>query len=168
MSKYIIELPDYVNYVTGCQYENGEIMKQTHFPVSCLTPYTDTDRGAIENEVWEFVRCIMGMNANKYRECFDIDDIAEDDFACKYSYQEAKKVYEKWKKEKEKIHVGDEVWIMEEAQNGVVTNTTDSGFLTIIDEDGNSIHCYDENVVKTNRHYSEVGKLLEQMRRRKQ
>jgi len=166
MAKYIIELPDYVNYVTGCQYENGEIMKETHFPVSCLTPYTNLDREAIEDEVWEFVRRIIGMSEDKYCECFDIDNIAEDDFASKYSYQEAKKVYEEWKKEK--IHVGDEVWIMEVGQNGVVTSTTDSGFLTIIDEDGDSTHCYDEDVVKTNRHYSEVEKILEQMRRRKQ
>ena len=164
MAKYIIELPDYVNYIRGCQYENGEIMKETpHFPVSCLTSYTDLDREAIEDEVWEFVRSIIGMPEDKYCECFDIDDIADDDFACKYSYQEAKKVYEEWKKEK--IHVGDEVWIMEEAQNGVVTSTTDSGFLTIIDEDGDSILRYDDDVVKTNRHYPEVEKLLKQMRR---
>ena len=70
-----------------------------------------------------------------------------------------------WKKEKEKIDVGDEVWIMEEAQNGVVTSTTDSGFLTIIDEDGDSRLRYDYDVVKTNRHYPEVEKLLKQMRR---
>lgn len=165
MAKYIIELPDYVNYVTGCQYENGEIMKETHFPVSCLTHYTDQDREAIEaieNEVWEFVRRIIGMPEDKYCECFDIDDIADDDFASKYSYQEAKKVYEEWKKEK--IHVGDEVWIMEAGQNGVVTNTTDSGFLTIIDEDGDSIHFYEEDVVKTGRHYPEIKKLLKEMR----
>ena len=165
MSRYIIELPDYVNHVSGCQYENGEIMKETHLPVSCLTPYTDLDREAIENEVWEFVRRILGMPKDKYCECFDIDDIADDDFACKYSYQEAKKVYEEWKKEKEKIDVGDEVWIMEDGQNGVVTSTTDNGFLTIINEDGDSILRYDDDVVKTNRHYPEVEKLLKQMRR---
>ena len=165
MSRYIIELPDYVNHVSGCQYENGEIMKETHFPVSCLIPYTDLDREAIENEVWEFVRRILGMPKDKYCECFDIDDIADDDFACKYSYQEAKKVYEEWKKEKEKIDVGDEVWIMEDGQNGVVTSTTDNGFLTIINEDGDSILRYDDDVVKTNRHYPEVEKLLKQMRR---
>lgn len=165
MSRYIIELPDYVNHVSGCQYENGEIMKETHFPVSCLTSYTDLDREAIENEVWEFVRRILGMPKDKYHECFDIDDITDDDFACKYSYQEAKKVYEEWKKEKEKIDVGDEVWIMEDGQNGVVTSTTDNGFLTIINEDGDSILRYDDDVVKTNRHYPEVEKLLKQMRR---
>ena len=162
MSKYIIELHDYVNYVTGCQYENGEILKETHFPVSCLTFYTDQDREAIEaieNEVWEFVRCIIGMSKDKYYECFDI---ADDDFASKYSYQEAKKVYEEWKKEK--IHVGDEVWIMESGQNGVVTNTADSGFLTIMDEDGEPIHFYEKNVVKTGRHYPEIKKLLKEMR----
>lgn len=165
MSRYIIDLPDYVNYVIGYQYENGEFLKQANFPVSCLTPYTDLDREVIENEVWEFVRNIIGMPEDKYCECFDIDDIADDDFACKYSYQEAKKVYEEWKKEKEKIRVGDEVWIMEEAQNGVVTSITDSGFLTIIDEDGDSRLRYDDDVVKTNRHYPEVEKLLKKMRR---
>lgn len=162
MSRYIIELPDYVNHVSGCQYENGEIMKETHFPVSCLTPHTDLDREAIENEVWEFVRRILGMPKDKYCECFDIDDIADDNFACKYSYQEAKKVYEEWKKEE--ICVGDEVWISEEGQNGVVTKTTDSGFLIIIDKDGDSIHCYDTYVVKTGRHYPEIKKLLKEMR----
>ena len=161
MSKYIIEIPDYVNYVTGCQYENGEIMKETYFPVSCLTPYTDLDREAIENEVWEFVGCIIGMPVDTYCECFDID-IVDDDFASKYSYQEAKKVYEQWKKEK--IRVGDEVWTMEEGQKGVVTKTTDSGFLVIIDNNGDSIHCYDTDVVKTGRHYQEIKKLLKEMR----
>lgn len=159
--KYIIELPDYVNHISGCQYENGEIMKETHFPVSCLTSYIDR-REPIENEVCEFVRRIIGMPEDKYCECFDIDDITEDDFASKYSYQEAKKVYEEWKKEK--IHVGDEVWIMEEGQNGVVTSITDSGFLTIIDEDGDSLLRYDDDVVKTGRHHPEIKKLLKEMR----
>lgn len=81
------------------------------------------------------------------------------------SDRDAAEDHGEWKKKKEKIDVGDEVWIMEEAQNGVVTSTTDSGFLTIIDEDGDSRLRYDYDVVKTNRHYPEVEKLLKQMRR---
>lgn len=165
MAKYIIDLnPDCVD---------GEFLK---IPIriagenlwiktkASLTPYTESDREAIENEVWEFVRCIMVMNANKYRECFDIDDITDDDFACKYTYQEAKKIYGEWKKEKNKIRVGDEVEIA--GTIGIVTK------VPYLDEErvhyiGKSGATYCNNayaeIKKTGRHFDEIEELLKKM-----
>ena len=165
MSKYIIDLPDNLVNLTGVYWEDGTTVLAKQYRLSDLVPYVESDRDVAEGRGWEFAMECLKMDGADFCECFGCSII---DCLTELPYHEAKAKYEKWKEEKEKIHVGDEVWIMESGQNGVVTNITDSGFLTIIDEDGDSIHFFEEDVVKTNRHYSEIEKLLEQMRGRKQ
>ena len=105
--KYIIEFEDEpymredgVDYYT-CKsarwYKLGDTI------INGLTPYTEPDRKAIENEVWEFERCVHKMNGDDYHECFDIADVSDEDYCTKYSYQEAKSKYETWKQEKDNV-----------------------------------------------------------------
>ena len=161
MSKYIIDLPDNLVNLTGVYWEDGATVLAKQYRLSDLVPYVESDRDVAEGRGWEFAMECLKMYGADFCKCFGSSMI---DCLTELPYHEAKAKYEKWKKEKEKIRVGDEVWIMEEAQNGVVTSTTDSGFLTIIDEDGDSIHRYDTYVVKTGRHYPEIKKLLKEMR----
>ena len=171
MGKYIIDVPDEGKYRLGQEYifaNNGE-----RIAVSCnladLTPYTEPDQEAIEDEVWEFVRRIIGMTEDKYCECFDIDDIADDDFASKYSYQEAKKVYEEWEKEKKEIRVGDEVIPLDTQYNTMVVTKLwvseyDDEWVDTIGGDGKTYNFLKISVKKTGRHFDSVEKLLEEMR----
>lgn len=109
MAKYIVELEDEpymredgVNYYT-CKsarwYKLGETI------INRLTPYTEPDRKAIEDEVWSFAWKIFNMDFGEYAKLFD-------DNECPSDYRETKAKYEEWKKQKEEeIHVGDEVFI---------------------------------------------------------
>lgn len=169
MAKYIIEVPDNTQWIQwmNTSKKDGHAYFDYKAPEE-LTPYAEPDREAIENEVWEFVRCIMGMNANKYRECFDIDDIADDDFACKYTYQEAKKIYEEWKKEKNEIRIGDEVEYI--CPEGIcrfvvfaISGDIAYGFKYPCEDDDFNEYCEIAFLTKTGRHFSEVEKLVEKM-----
>lgn len=113
--KYIIDIPD----DGQCKYIYNEDTKELKFPcprldpnsfmglditisVSGVTPYTEPDRKAIEDEVWEFASMLMNMH----------HDVAGDIYwsmnggkgigvAAEMTYQEAKAMYEAWKKQKE-------------------------------------------------------------------
>lgn len=86
-------------------------------------------------------------------------------------YQKAKERYEAWKKQKDEIHVGDEV---ENASHkeGIAINhhiSPSNGLeyvrVLYMDDDGNSfISAWEKNnVCKTGRHFDEVEELLEKM-----
>ena len=151
MAKYIINLnPDCVD---------GEFLRipirvageeQWIKTKASLTPYTEPDREAIENEVWEFAWKIYSMDIGEYAE-----------IGCPSDYQEAKSKYESWKKRKEKVRVGDEVQHTLTRAIGVVTQISD---LTIMWEDGNAGADRGEHIEKTGRHFDEVESLLERMR----
>ena len=82
---------DGVNYYT-CKsapwYKLGETV------INRLTPYTETDRKAIEDEVWSFAWKIFNMDFGEYAKLFD-------DNECPSDYRETKAKYEEWKKQKE-------------------------------------------------------------------
>ena len=166
MAKYIVELEDEpymredgVNYYT-CKsarwYKLGETI------INRLTPYTDPDRKAIENEVWEFASMLMNMHP----------DVAEDIYwsmnggkgigvAAEMTYQEAKSKYEAWKKEKEEIHVGDEVED-NDGTRGIVFGIDGTDLLGVCWEDERMSHFFWPKTYcrKTGRHFSEAERLL--------
>ena len=119
-----------------------------------LTPYTEPDRKAIEDEVWEFC-----MNTDwSWISEIDTKPLRE------YSYQEAKVKYEAWRKQKDEIRVGDEVTLYNNVKLVVVTidhGTSVQG----IDENG---ECYEyielDKLTKTGRHYDEVEDMLKKMK----
>ena len=170
MKKYIIEVPDNTQWIQWMNVSEKDGSACFDYKAQKdLTPYIESDQEAIENEVWEFVRYVLGMTEDKYCECFDIDDIAEDDFACKYSYREAKKVYEEWKKQKNEIHVGDEVVPLDPYYEPMVVTSlreSDRGdvWLSVIGNDGIVYEFMKTSVKKTGRYFPEIEKLLEKMR----
>lgn len=93
--KYVIDVPDNTHWIQW-------IMEGTkdHHPymdwinVKGLRFYTEPDRKAIEDEVWEFAWKIYSMDIGEYAEIFD-------DKGCPSDYREAKSTYEAWKKQKE-------------------------------------------------------------------
>lgn len=144
--KYIIEFEDeYSMNEGGMKYHQCKQVPYwsvSHGIIKNLTPYTEPDRKAIEDEVWEFVRIITDM-----------------------TYQEAKDKHEAWLKQKDQIRIGDE---LKDDGNirAVVLDIMDEDYVSyevftengIVDEWQNGI------VVKTGRHFPEVVQLLVKMR----
>lgn len=177
--KYIIDIPndDVGRWIGGTPYglklfvplsieDCGEYHIKTEIPVE---PYIEPVRKAIEDKVWDFVRTCLVMDGSDFVDAFD---------SCSYinllehSYQEAKAKYDEWKKQKDEIHVGNEV---ENAsyKKGIVLNhyiSPSSGLeyvrVLYMDDDGNSfISAWEKkDVCKTGRHFDEVVTLLEKMR----
>jgi len=111
MAKYVIEIPDErVGDFVGSThllmpYTMAE-HKGHHDTGLSLTPYTEPDRKAIEDEVWEFATICTKMNGADSVDVFG--GFSLDSFT-NYSYQEAKAKYEEWRKRKDEIRVGCEV-----------------------------------------------------------
>lgn len=134
-----------------------------------LEPYIEPDRKAIEDEVWEFVRELIhcnngkGMTDDELQSCFGYDLYSQ--VFKQLSYQDVKAKYDAWKKEKEEIHVGDEVKFG--SRSGVVvridTEPKDSG-VNVVCREGNTAYIGMADVTKTGRHFDEVEKLLERMK----
>ncbi len=179
MAKYIIDVPD-----EAVSFMDGEMSffvepkikdeRRRHYVLRIdeedTSIYTESDREAIEDEVWEFASMLMNMHP----------DVAEDIYwsmnggkgigvAAEMTYQEAKSKYETWKKKKEKIRVGDEVKYRD--TNGIVVrvDTEDSG-VYVVWRDGKTgyasmkyIYGIEAYVTKTGRHFDEMEKLLKKM-----
>lgn len=156
--KYIIDIPsELLIKDDGYSFSDGKSYCITG-NLSKLTPYTEPDRKAIEDEAWEFAWKIYSMDIGEYAEIFD-------DKGCPSNYQEAKAQYEAWLKQKDKIHVGDEL-----KDDGNIRAVV----LDILDADYESYEVFTENgivdewqkgiVVKTGRHFDEVVELLEKIR----
>lgn len=174
--KYIIDIED---EYTKDWVNNTPMCKELCMPISVpnrqrtyhvitgfkLEPYTEPDRKAIEDEVWRFASMLMNMHP----------DVAEDIYwsinggkgvgvAAEMTYSEAKAKYDAWKKEKDEIRVGDEVADKDGGCKGVVLETFGEHVAvmwtvgTVCDDYGM------DKIIKTNRHFDYVEKLLEEMR----
>lgn len=163
--KYIIDIPKEIAKASEEYWEKSMGM--------ALVPYIESDRKAIEDEVWYFARRIICPSdccedsISKYTEKFlnipshKVRAIFKD-----LSYQEVKAKYEEWKKQKDEIRVGDEVCYVYDHQwkKIVATNTYSDGF-DAIDSDGNLYLQRNPDMwEKTGRHFDEVEELLEKMR----
>ena len=162
MAKYIIE-PSYGEEIdTVMCFMNGRAVEQINY----VEEYTEPDREAIENEVWNFATMLLNMHP----------DVAEDIYrsmnggkgigvAAEMTYQEAKERYDAWKKKKEEIRVGDEVIVA--GTTGVVVRIPegDEQRIHFIAPSG-TVYCNNAyaDIVKTGRHFPEVAELLKKMR----
>lgn len=165
MAKYIIDVPD----DGQCQYKYNEDTKELKFPcpridpnsfmgldivLTGATPYTEPDKEPTVNEAWDFVKALYGLSDEELYEIFPN--------GCPYemAYSEAKAKYEAWRKQKNEIHVGDEVRHTLTSAIGVVTQIKD---LTIMWEDGSAGADRGEHIEKTGRRFDEVEDLLKKM-----
>ena len=184
MAKYIIDIPD--EEETMWEGFNGDLFipitmnKGTRTWVNTdlkMTPYTEPDRKAIEDEVWSLAREIAYCMS--VQECIDTGMLHDDDIYDsasgvleKLTYQEAKAKYDSWKKKKEQVRVGDEVEYdgCGEKVRFIVTGIKDStayGFRQIYEyEDVSDVgeYCDIDMLIKTGRHFDEVEELLNKMR----
>lgn len=125
-----------------------------------LTPYTEPDRKVIEDEVWKLAANIHGMSIQDKMSCFGFSLTSA--VTSYYSYREAKFKLEAWRKQKNEIHVGDEV--TSKFGDGVVIDIVGDESVHILGKDGHWNE-YDEGEYrKTGRHFPEVAELLEKMR----
>ena len=172
MAKYIIEFEDEpcmrkggVNYYT-CKSvpwcELGETI------INKLTPFTEPNREAIENEVWSLAREIAYCMS--LQECIDTGMLHDDDIYDsasgvleKLTYQEAKAKFEAWKAEREQIRVGDEV-IDKDVGKAIVTNIVFEVCSVLWFDGSVSEDVPLGDLHKTGRHFDEVEELLEKMK----
>ena len=158
--KYIIEFEDEpymredgVNYYT-CKsarwYKLGETI------INRLTPYTEPDRKAIEDEVWKFTRELLNYTDDDWESITNM-------LILDIPYHEAKAKYDAWKKRKDEIHVGDEVKYR--GDNCVVVYVGADEVYHVSDR--HWLRCVVQGrqfLTKTGRHFDEVEKLLERMK----
>lgn len=130
--------------------------------------FHEAEKESIEDEVWELARriicpsdcCEDSISAHTKeifnKEGWEIRGIFND-----LSYQEAKDKYDEWKKQKNEIHVGDEV-----IHNGEIKTVLGVllGVLTLYDSDGFVYYVNESDVKKTGKRHGEVEELLKKMR----
>ena len=111
--------------------------------------YTETDRKAIEDEVWAFAKEILCISEDCGATMGD-------------SYSEAKAKYEAWKKQKAEIRVGDEVvyygnkYVVGYVGADEVYHIVDRNWIRVVVQG-------DYQIFKTGRNFPEVAELLKKM-----
>ena len=162
MAKYIIDIPDsFVDIKNGLHIpmdKTGNFRIDTGIT---LTPYTEPDRKAIEDEVWEFVRIITDMTEKQRIECFGGKSCDLDEY---WTYQDAKAKYEAWKKQKDEICVGDEVIYNSRTRAVVLKPETKEKYGTILTSEFDTIVVTHDELEKTGRHFPEIAELLKKMK----
>lgn len=168
--KYIIDIPkeyesDWVNKSSRLGFElcfpinETATNKKYHIATGLkLESYTEPDREAIENEVWEFATTCTKMDGADSVDVFG--GFSLDSFT-KYSYQEAKSKYDAWKKQKDEIHIGDEVNFGN--RKGVVVRLSDDG-VDIVWSDGSTVYMDKDDILKTGKFFEWVEEFMEKMR----
>ena len=163
--KYIIDIPDDTTCINALKYEDRKCVAARSYIIPDLTPYTEPDIGDVEDEVWSFAWKIFSMDIREYAEIFD-------DKGCSSDYREAKAKFEAWLKQKDEIHVGDEVAFEMAFGNGLDNNmkavaldqATKGEEWCVLTENG-CVETHDEeDLYKTGRHFDEVEELLKKMR----
>lgn len=134
-----------------------------------VEPYVEPDRKVIEDaqeEAWEFAKQVTIMTPDDKCELWGTSKYNTINFG--YSYAEAKAKYEEWKKQKDEIHVGDEVEYECGGLNRfVVTGIYGRYAVGFKDEDDDidvGDYCDIKYLRKTGRHFSDIEKLLKKMR----
>ena len=169
MAKYIIDIDDeyakdWINETPMCKELCMPISvpnrQRTYHVITGfkLEPYTEPDRKAIEDEVWEFATTCIKMDGADSVDVFG--DFSPNSFT-KYSYQEAKAKYKVWKMRTDDIHVGDEV-IFGERRGAVVGLEGDGVY--IVWSDGRTVYMDRADILKTGKFFEWVEEFMEKMR----
>lgn len=131
-----------------------------------VTPYEEPSDMA--EDVWKMACHIMkyadtgGMSYDDLKECFGTHNLSS---IGEMSYAEAREKYDAWKKEKDEIHVGDEV-VWGDSDPFVVLIVGESGqypYYRGITASGMLAEGY-VKYKKTGRHFPEAAELLKKMR----
>lgn len=161
-SKYLISIQDAID---AFKEFRGWMAKDKAYEYVCKLkklPSAQSERSVIEDEVWGFVRIITDMTEKQREECFGGSTCDLDEYM---TYKEAKAKYEAWKKEKEEIHVGDELKDDENIR-AVVLDIIDEDYMSyeVFTENGITDEWHKKHCKKTGRHFDEVEELLMKMK----
>ena len=163
--KYIIDIEDeyakdWVNETPMCKELCMPISvpnRQRTYHVGTgfkLEPYTEPDRKAIEDEVWQ-----TAIEIDRNTDNYDWQDM---------TYQEAKARYDAWKKQMDEIRVGDEVTFYigpnDEMKAVALDQTGIEGEWSLFTENGCVEEHAEDFIRKTGRHFDDVEELLEKMK----
>lgn len=165
--KYIIDVPeDRIKDGKLNLYAEVESLLPTRIQtgIKCK-PYTEPDRKAIEDKVWEFVGKIQKMTCEQMHKVLGIIAPNYDDFCNEISYQDAKAKYEEWREQKYEIHEYDEI-ISEVPDNKAVIVRIDCwGQWHCINADGSFMVEINQQGYwrKTGRSFPELGDVIKKM-----
>ena len=151
--KFIIDLPDEIAEASVRYWKETTDMT--------LAPYIEPGHKAIEDEVWELAERIADMSYDDFIDCFEGET---EEYVYGLPYREVKAKYDVWKKQKEEIHVGDEVKFGDTSGVVVGIDTEDIGIYAVW-RDGRTGYMGMRYVTKTGRHFAEIERLLEKMRK---
>lgn len=161
--KYIIDIPKNMVDSNGellIQYKNAQDIAYNYHTGIQTTHYDESEaekRG--REEAWEFIKEIGKMSDDDMVVCFGTSIIVN------LSYAEARAKYEAWKKKKDEIRIGDEIY--DSRVKGIITYVDNSGadvFYEVVAQNGVTYVVSGEEAKKTGRTFPEVAELLEKMR----
>ena len=175
MAKYIINVPDEIIEFMDGKFDvliepEVKVGECRHYKVRLddteITPYTEQDRKAVEDEVWDFILELVARHRYEVDDCFGTDSMCE--IMSSIPYSEAKSIYETWKAEKAKkaeIRVGDEVIPLDTQYDTMVatklwTSEFCDEWVDTIAGDGKTYHFLKTSINKTGRHFDELEELL--------
>ena len=167
-SKYLISIQDASD---AFKEFRGWMAKDKAYEYVCKLkklPSAQSERSVIEDEVWGFVKKLE--QEIPVRDLMDIYG-DESEIYQNFTYQEAKAKYDEFK-QKDEIHVGDEVEHTTASGNPVglkcvVTKIVDDEILKGITQTGEVVTCSSQIKRwwrKTGRHFDEVEELLMKMK----
>lgn len=173
--KYVIDIPDKaIDFMGGRDHVSVFVEPECkvgdckHYALRIskedIEPYTEPNREAIENEVWDFATSCIDMDGIDFYRCFENDSVY---YLTEYTYSEAKSKYDEWKRKKEEIRVGDEVIIKSDGVKGVVLDEDLCGEFSVFTENGCCEAYRKIHFEKTGRHFPEVAELLKKMKEEK-
>ena len=165
--KYIIDVQDTEGHYDS-EYEM--VTMRVHYGSTIVDismdakPYTEPDRKAIEDEVWELADYMGRMSLTERDLCFGFP--LPQEVTTNLTYQEAKSLFEKWMENENEIHVGDEIYSDGDYEKAVVMEIPGDGSVSVYTKNGHIEHWWNKmhNLKKTGRHFHEVAELLEKMR----
>ena len=169
MAKYIIDIPEKeMMYLNTWEYKDGKCVWVDSCTASDLRPYT-TSESYIDglrkgrDEVWDFLKALYILSDEELYEIFP------NGCAYEMTYSEAKARYKEWKKQKDEIHVGDEVIPLETQYDTMVVTKLWVGefrdeWVDAIANDGKFFSFLKTSIKKTGRHFNEVEELLKKIK----
>ena len=176
MAKYIIDIPEDTTCLNALRYEDGKCVSARSYIIPDLTPYVRSESyidGLKEgqNDAWKFARKMISTSENEVSEMWgcatNFGEVMHNT-----TYSEAKSKYEEWKKEKEEeVHIGDEVFFKggPRKEKAIVLRLYQPKLHKPISDvlwaDGSvETKVLVEKLMRTDRHFDEVEKLLERMK----
>ena len=163
--KYIIDVPnqdysyDEIFHTLKLKFYDDNLSCEVFLEAK---PYTEPDRKAIENDVWDVARAVNDMGYDDFVSCFGGKT---EEMVYELSYSEVKAQYEAWKRTEEEIHVGDEVTLFGRAK-GLVYIVGEEMLEGVYSNCDRLIpFCWrKKDCRKTGKHFPEIAELLKKMK----